>query len=31
MVGTPLKVDFETMKGDMGFEFQALLDVEFAE
>ena len=31
MVGTPLKVDFETMKGDMGFEFQALLDIEFAQ
>jgi len=31
MVGTPLKVEFEKLTGDMGFEFQALLNVTFAE
>ncbi len=29
MIGTPLKVDHQTVVGEMGFEFQALLGVEF--
>lgn len=31
MVGTPLKVEFEKLTGDMGFEFQALMNVAFVE
>lgn len=30
MIGTPLEVDFQSAKGDMGFDFQALLSVKIA-
>jgi hypothetical protein len=29
MIGTPLEVDFQTAKGDMGFDFQALTSIKF--